>query len=322
VNSTTRYHLSFDISAVSTSGEALCQTAWAFVPHDPTTVRAAIVALPGGTYDKQYWHLDVPGRDGYSFGEHLARQGYIVVAVDHLGTGCSTDPVHSGPVGLELLAAGDSEVARLVRARLGDGSLAEGVPPLTVPLVGVGHSMGSCLTTMVQATSSAFDAVVLLGYGVDVTNVHDGPDVKGDFEEKVEQSLAILRQAAGVGPEEVSALVPREPMVPMFYGDDVPEDVIAADVAAQSRVPVRAASEVITPGFVEHYTPKVRVPVFLGFGAAIDVSPNPYAEPGNYTGSTDVTLCLIPGSGHCHNMCSRRAELWDRIAAWIPSVVT
>jgi hypothetical protein len=50
------------------------------------------------------------------------------------------------------------------------------------------------------------------------------------------------------------------------------------------------------------------------------VSPNPYIEPANYTGSPDVTLHLVPKSGHCHNFASHRRELWDRIAAWVTTV--
>jgi pimeloyl-ACP methyl ester carboxylesterase len=72
---------------------------------------------------------------------------------------------------------------------------------------------------------------------------------------------------------------------------------------------------------VERYAPQVDVPVFLGFGAAADVSPNPYAEPANYTGSPDVTLHLVPSSGHCHNFASHRTQLWDRIANWVTTVV-
>jgi pimeloyl-ACP methyl ester carboxylesterase len=72
---------------------------------------------------------------------------------------------------------------------------------------------------------------------------------------------------------------------------------------------------------VEQYAPREDVPVFLGFGAALDVSPNPHSEPANYTGSPDVTLYLVPGSGHCHNFASHRTQLWDRIATWVSTVV-
>jgi hypothetical protein len=72
---------------------------------------------------------------------------------------------------------------------------------------------------------------------------------------------------------------------------------------------------------VERYARQVNVPVLLAFGAAIDVSSNPYIEPANYTSSPDVTLHLVPKSGHCHNFASHRAQLWDRVAAWVPTVI-
>jgi pimeloyl-ACP methyl ester carboxylesterase len=108
----------------------------------------------------------------------------------------------------------------------------------------------------------------------------------------------------------------------MFYAGEVPQVVIDADTAAQSRVPVRAGGEVTTPGFVERYTSQIDVPVFLGFGDAIDVSPDPYVEPANYIKSPDITLHLVPKSGHCHNFASHRTQLWDRIAAWVPTVTS
>jgi hypothetical protein len=113
---------------------------------------------------------------------------------------------------------------------------------------------------------------------------------------------------------------PRSYLAELFYAGEVPLDVIEADTAVQSRVPLRAAAEVTTPGMVEQYAPQVDVPVFLAFGNAVDVSPNPYTEPGNYTGSPDVTLYLVPKSGHCHNFASHRGQLWDRIARWVSTV--
>jgi alpha-beta hydrolase superfamily lysophospholipase len=165
--------LTFDVTAGVGSGEQLTQAAWAFLPKRPADAPAVLLCLAGATYDKHYWHLGIDGHPGYSFGEHLADAGYIVIAVDHLGIGESTDPVDSGPLGLELLAAGDAEVARQVCERLRQGRLVDGVEPLDAPLIGVGHSMGSCLTTIVQPTTGAYNAVALLGYGVQITNVHE-----------------------------------------------------------------------------------------------------------------------------------------------------
>ncbi|OBI44826.1 alpha/beta hydrolase [Mycobacterium sp. E796] len=313
--------LTFDVSDAIGSGEQLTQTAWAFLPEHPTEAPAILVCLAGGLYDKHYWHMEIDGHPGYSFGEHIADAGYIVIAVDHLAVGESTDPVDSGPLGLELLAIGDAEVVRQIRAMSAEGSLIDGLPPMTLPVVGVGHSMGSCLTTMVQARDRVYDAVALLGYGVQITNVYAHDADANDLEARIRQNIAIACEFSGARPEDSHTIAPRSNLIDMFYGGEVPLEVIDADTAVQSRVPLRAAAEVTTPGFVEHYTPEIEVPVFLAFGAAIDVSPNPYGEPVNYTGSSDVTLYLVPKAGHCHNFGSHRAALWDRIAAWVPTVV-
>jgi hypothetical protein len=57
-----------------------------------------------------------------------------------------------------------------------------------------------------------------------------------------------------------SCLVPRSPLRPLFHSADVPAPVMDADDALQSRVPVQAAAEVITPGFAERFAAEVAVP--------------------------------------------------------------
>ncbi len=313
--------LTFDVTAGVGTGEQLTQAAWAFLPDRPADAPAVLLCLAGGTYDKHYWHIDIGGHPGYSFGQHLADAGFIVVAVDHLGVGASSDPVASGPLGLRLLAVGDAEVARQVRDRLSRGTLLDGVPPIDAPLVGVGHSMGACLTTMVQAMAHPYDAVVLLGYGVQIDNVYEKTSDAAELEQRIQQTIEASCQLTGAEPTDSHTVAPRDYLADLFYAGEVPQDVVDADTAVQSRVPLRAAVEVTTPGFVEDYTSGVDVPVFLAFGAVNDVSPNPYAEPANYSTAPDITLHLVPKSGHCHNFASHRGQLWDRIAKWVPTVV-
>jgi pimeloyl-ACP methyl ester carboxylesterase len=316
-----RSSLTFDVTKGVGSDEQLTQAAWLFLPERPADTPAVLLCLAGGTYDKHYWHIDIDGYPGYSFGEHLAESGFVVIAVDHLGMGDSTDPIALGPVGLELLAKGDAEVARQVRERLRRGELHENRLPISAPLIGVGHSMGACLTTMVQATTHPYDAVVLLGYGVQITNVYQDTADAAELEERIRQTIEASCALAGAEPTDAHIYAPRAYLADLFYAGEVPQDVIDADTAVQSRTPLRAAAEVTTPGMVERYAHQVDVPVFLGFGAALDVSPNPYAEPANYSGSPDVTLHLVPSSRHCHNFASHRTQLWDRIASWVTNVV-
>jgi hypothetical protein len=181
--------------------------------------------------------------------------------------------------------------------------------------------MGACLTTMVQAQAEPYDAVALLGYAVEITNVHDETLDAGELTARIDQSEAAFRATTGTPPGAVFTVVPRGHLHRLFHAPDVPKEVIAADDAAESRVPVRAASQVTTPGFVRQYAQAVGAPVLLALGD-VDVSPDPHAEPANYPASRDVTLLIVPGSGHCHNFAGTRTALWDRIAAWVPAVTS
>ena len=46
--------------------------------------------MPGGTYSREYWDLNIPG---YSFAEFATENGYAVVTIGPLGTGESSKPV-------------------------------------------------------------------------------------------------------------------------------------------------------------------------------------------------------------------------------------
>lgn len=308
--------LIFEVPGAAGVG-VLKQSAWAWRPT--VLPRGLLVCFAGGTYDKRYWHLVVRGHPGYSFGEHLAGLGWVVVAVDHLGVGGSSDPIED-VVGLDVLRDGDIDVVRQIRRRVDDGTLLEGLAPQPgLPLVGVGHSMGACLTTMVQAVARPYVAVALLGYGVDISNVRAEEGGAGALEERVNASETAFRQTTSAGDARFH-VVPRALLRPLFHAPDVPEAVCTADDAAQSRVPVRAASEVTTPGFVRSYAADVDVPVLLAFGGVLDVSPDPWAETQNYGASRDITLVVLDGAAHCHNMASGRAILWNRISAWAATV--
>lgn len=317
-----RRTVEFEVSDAIGTDEKLNQCAWVFEPDRNTAIEGAILCLAGGTYDKQYWHLTVPDYEDYSFAEHMARRGFIVVALDHLGTGDSSDLTGPETVGLGLLARGDAEVARQVIDRLKAGTLTPDLEPLpTVALFGVGHSMGACLTTIVQSEYNTYDGVVLLGYGVDITPVTDSSTNADELSDRIEQSEKIFRAHTNTPDGATSTIVPRGPLRAHFHAPDVPEEVISADNAAQSRVPVRAASEVTTPGFVREYAERINVPVFLGLGES-DVSPDPWTEPANYRASNAITLVVLPGSHHCHNFATDRRRFWDEIAAWMAQRIT
>jgi pimeloyl-ACP methyl ester carboxylesterase len=223
-------------------------------------------------------------------------------------------------VGLELMARGDAAVAAQVAARVEKGTLTDALPPLSdVPMVGVGHSMGACLTTMVEAEDRPFSAIALLGYSVDITNVHADQPTDADLNAAIDETEAIVRQNSEALQDGTSTIVPREPLHGLFHASDVPPSLIAADDAVQSRVPIRAVAQVTTPGFVGRYASKVDVPVLLAFGD-VDVAPDPRIEAAHFPACRDITLVVVEGSAHCHNFSSGRITLWERLGAWLETV--
>jgi alpha-beta hydrolase superfamily lysophospholipase len=313
---TTRSELEIDVTDSLQLGEPLNQAAWVFSPEHPERAPAVLICLAGGTYSKAYWHLDIPGHPGYSFAEHLAGCGFIVIALDHLGVGESTRPAEFDKLRLTTLATGDAEAVRQIKAAVAEGTLADGLPPLPdLPVIGVGHSMGACLTTMVQVETAPYDALALLGYSVDITGVHQQTETAEELAARMAQSEASIRQHTGHTWDEGYILMPRGYLHQLFHWPDVPAEVIAADDAAQSTLPRWCGVEVTTAGYLRSYAARIDVPVLLSFGE-VDVVAAARHEPVNYGSCADISLFVLGASGHCHNFAGTRFQLWDHIASW------
>jgi alpha-beta hydrolase superfamily lysophospholipase len=306
--------LALDVS--DAAGERATQAAWLFLPGEPADTRAVVICFHGASYDKHYWHYEMPGYPDYSFATHLAARGYVVIAVDHLGAGQSTDPRPGRPRNLALLASAGADVVRQVREQVAQGSLAPGVP-VTSPVIGVGHSLGAAVVITMQERARSFDGVALLGLGIHISDVQESPlDHSTQAAEDMEASL---RTSFGVEKDAVSMMLPRGLVRQVFHAPDVPDAVVTFDDALQSRTSVRAGAETVTQGFLAEAAGAIDVPVLLAFGTVVDMSDNPHAEPRNYPRSPDVTLYMVQGAGHCHNLAGKRQALWDRIASWIPA---
>ena len=268
---------------------------------------AVVVGVHGGTYDKRYFDIQVPGRANYSMAEHFARRGAIVVALDYLGISDSSRPAHPAGADRHVLAAAQHAAANDVFARLSAGTLDKAIPPLPqIRRIGMAHSMGVMLTITQQAAHQTYEQVALLGYSV-----------KG-----VELQRAKLAPSPPVGTEAQEldfTLIQRKRLRSEYYLDDVPADVIAADEAATAPAPRTISDQAQTAGVALTDAGKITVPVYFALGER-DISPNPHAEPSTLTGCNDLTFQIVRGSAHCQNLATTRVAFWDRMLAWIDTV--
>lgn len=282
-----------------------------------------LICWPGGSYARSYWDMQIDGYPGYSFAEHMTTQGFVVVAADHLGVGASSHPVAGDKVNFDTMSDAAASFVEQVRMHLAEGSEEFGGAALAeIPLIGVGHSIGACLTVITQARHRCYDATVLLGFThgqkeVAVSAVGNAEHEPVDDADTSRQ-LAIEQARAFFGEtwDDVYGFAPREPNHGWLHRPDVPAAVIAADDDQAVRWPRQAYVDALLAGYSASFAAQLDCPLFLGFGDH-DVPPTPHADVAFYTSSRDVTLYILPNSAHCHNFASTRTELWDRIGRWV-----
>lgn len=300
-----RIDISSALPTAVTREEPLSIGALVFLPDtvaDPPTV---ITLLSGGTYDRRYFHFEVAGRTGYSLAEYLRARGHIVVLPDHLGIGASSRATDQMLVTRHIAAAANHAAMNAIYARLSAGTLCPGFPALaSMVKIGGGHSMGACQTITQQAAHRTYDLCLILGYsayGVHLT--FDGQLVPADS-----------------GPLDTTMpdyiLRDRSVLRSTFHWGDVPRDVLAVDDNLLVEVPYMLGAQAASMGVVREDASRIEVPLYIVLGER-DVSPDPHAEPSYYRSCGDITLHILPRSGHCHNFAETRLMMYDRIDRWV-----
>jgi pimeloyl-ACP methyl ester carboxylesterase len=310
--------LVLDVSAALPFEEPTSVAASVHLPDlERDSPRAVLICWPGGSYSRAYWDMEIPGHPGYSFAAHMTAQGFAVIAADHLGVGASTKPTDGDRVNFDTMSAAAASFVEQVKERLREGSPELGGRPLpSVPVIGVGHSLGACLAVVTQAEHRCYGAVVLLGFTHGQKDVAVGASA-GVVDDASLRETAI-EQARGFFAdtwEDVYGFAAREPNHAWLHDADVPADVIAADDAQAVRWPRQSYVEALLAGYSSTFAAKLDCRVFLGFGDH-DIPPAPHDDVAYYPASNDVTLYVLRNSAHCHNFASTRAQLWDRIALW------
>ena len=327
-----------DVTAAADLGETVHTSATVVLP-DPNDLASPPVVcfgFPGGGYGRHYYTFDMPGSEGGGQAGWHAARGWIFVGCDHLGVGESSLPDPNRLV-YKNVAAANHETVQGVLQRLAEGSLAQGFPVVRDPVVlGIGQSMGACLTVVQQARHNTYDGIGVLGYSAIHTyppmppgyprmpnpyvprdHPPGGPD--GVVNSALLQYGASLRTGAAVPPGP-------NPMAWGFYYDDVPEDIVRRDLTGfptrGGDVPVWGsatvpglAAWVLTPGAITPEAAAIVVPVLLAFGER-DVLEDPWVEPKAYGAAVDICLFVCPRMGHMHNFASTRELLWSRTSIW------
>jgi pimeloyl-ACP methyl ester carboxylesterase len=325
--------VSVDVTDAVGLGEQLRTRATVVVPEPGQMASPPVVCFgfPGGGYSRGYFTFDMPGAaDGGQAGWHAGR-GWIFVACDHIYVGESDGPERPGELTFENLAAANAATVESIWSQLLSGTLDDAVPALSGAVrLGIGQSMGGCLTIVQQGQHETFDGVGVLGYSARHTVLAMPPGTpRVPFPYVPRGSLSVL--VMSVPPtEENPAFAVQSDDLPLstwgFHYDDEPQDVVRADMidypARRGNVPAWGSATMppcavmmMAPGAVALEAAVIRVPVLVAVGER-DVCPQPLAEPAAYQEATDVSVYVCPTMSHMHNFASTRYRFWGRIESW------
>lgn len=276
----------------------------------------ALVCLAGGNMNRRYYDLRAGDDASFSFAAQMCARGFVVIALDHLGLGESTRPADGYALTPSLLARANASATAEILARLREGRLAAGIEPCpALRSLGVGHSMGAMLTVLQQAQAQQHDGIALLGFSTRGLPQYLPAELR-----KLAKDPAAIRARLAECARRM--FVQPYPVIRSSGNGDAvygsasadPRGVAALKRATDVLLPVPAFLSML-PGNVAAEASQIDVPVFLGLGER-DMAGPPHEAPAAFTASRDVSLCVLPETGHSHFLFGTRQRLFDRLAHW------
>jgi alpha-beta hydrolase superfamily lysophospholipase len=325
--------LTIDVTDAAALGEPATIAVTVQLPDADRLGSEPVVCIgkPGGGYAKEYFTLDLPGPARGAQSDWHTERGWVFVAVDHLGVGASSTHHDGARLDYTTLAAASQAAEQEVLRRLAEGALVDDFPAVRDPLVlGIGQSMGGCMTVVQQGRYHCYDGIGVLGYSA----VHTHPPVTpGDTPITAawipRDTLQSKTMMIVNGPQLAAAALTTategswERMTWGFHYADVDADTLAADMQRDDRfpewasatMPTAVAASCLTPGAIAPEAAAVLAPVLVAMGER-DVIADPKGEPRAYLSATSVDLFICPRMGHMHNFAGTRELMWQRIETW------
>jgi pimeloyl-ACP methyl ester carboxylesterase len=321
----TRLHWRLDVSDAVDLPGAHEIAADLLLPHADTLGERPLIlsCLPGGFLTRSYYDLEVDGSRTYSFAEHMAARGFISVAFDHLGIGASSRPPDEQgfELGVEAFARADHAALDQVMERLRTGKESDLAALPGLRSIGVGHSMGSCLSVVQQAVAPSHTALVLFSFttaGLPEALTPEELGIANDREQIQTRLVELARKRFGSPWPQGGGAASDSPGAAFQVGT-APEDAGRALQNASTNVLAIPGLLSMIPGGYAPYAECIDVPVFIAAGdhdihSVRDV-------PAHFPKSPEVVAYLLEDTWHCHFVSNQRTRLWDRVAHWLRGAV-
>ena len=156
--------LQVDVTEAAGLGEAAHVALTVTVPDEIPPDPVVCFGKPGGGYGRRYYTEDLPGPARGAQATWHAARGWVFVSLDHLGVGDSSQHDPERLSYTPVVAASQAAEADVLQ-KLAAGTLMKGVAKVENPLtIGLGQSMGGCLTVVQQGRYHGYDGIGVLGY--------------------------------------------------------------------------------------------------------------------------------------------------------------
>lgn len=322
-----RIDLTIDVTEAARLGEeaTIALTVHLPAPQGLGSRPTVCFAKPGGGFTREYFTADLPGPGNGSQAEWHAERGWVFVSVDHLGVGGSSRRHHPSRLGFRTVTAASHAAEQFVLDRLAQGALHASFPPIPEPMVlGIGQSMGGCLTVAQQGRYHRYDGIGVLGYGAVRTHVPVRPGeppvvrpwILRDTVPPGEPPIIVNATEVAAAQHTLTSAEDAASVNDwLFHYDDVDVASVRQGPWVATTYPTGVATSALTPGVVAAEAAAVQVPVLAAMGER-DVVADPRGEPRAYLSATSVDLYICPRMGHMHNFAGTRELFWQRIETW------
>lgn len=288
-----------------------------FMPARLRAKPAVLFCLPGGGMNRAYFNLQ--GEGDFSFAAHLTAHGFIVVTLDHLGVGDSSAPADGHALTPDVLTKANGIAMEAIRRELIAGALSGGALA-QLPSIGVGHSMGAMLTALQQASRPSHAALALFGFSNAGLVAALSAEEKRYCGDPAGLRENLVRLARLRDPSPYPQVRRSAQGTELFAGASADPRGVEALKPARSSLLLTAGVFSMVPGSCNPECAQITVPVFLGLGDR-DMAGPAHLIPANYPNSPDVTLQVLPSSGHAHFLFPGRRALFERVTGWCEAML-
>ncbi|MGB0908422.1 MAG: alpha/beta fold hydrolase [Maricaulaceae bacterium] len=264
--------------------------------------KALLFCLPGGGAGAGFFDL----APDYSFAVRMTARGFDVMTMDHPGT--VSNPLPEDHPFLTPRQSADYVAA----------ALEEFASYTTRPIIGIGHSMGGMMSTLLQAKHNAYVGLALLGSsagGLDwglTEEEREYIEKPEDFERDIEAlTLAKFKM----------------PFPPSMGGPSGKSITFGGETEAlnealrENACPLFAAGGMMsmTRGSFRQEVEAIDVPMFFAFGDH-DIGIPPKDAPKDYINAPSAELVILENTGHNSLAFSSIAALCQSLEDWAASI--